>query len=137
MKKIHNLLVFIIFPITIFILLLLNLFLPNKKYKDYKVISYKLQGKNYQLLVADTPAKWEKGLMNFRKLEEAAGMIFLFPDKKYRSFWNKNTLMDLDIYWLDDNKIVGKSFLPSVEKSRQIITVNSPRPVNKVVELAF
>lgn len=119
----------------ILILVLLNIFLPGKKYKDFTTVSYRLENRNYKLLVADTPAKWEKGLMNFRKLEGVAGMIFLFPDKNYRTFWNKNTLMDLDIYWLDDEKLVGKSFLPSIERSRKTVMATSSAPVNKVIEL--
>ncbi len=69
------------------------------------------------------------------KLDGADGMMFLFPDKKVRSFWNKNTFMDLRLYWLDNNVIIGESFLPSIEKSKEIITVISPKEVNKVIEL--
>lgn len=42
---------------------------------------------------------------------------------------------NLDIYWLDDEKIVGKDFLPSIEKSKKVITKTSPAPVNKVIEI--
>ena len=37
-------------------------------------------------------------------------MIFIFPDKERQTFWNKNTYLDLDIYWMNDDKVVGKSF---------------------------
>ena len=43
--------------------------------------------------------------------------------------------MNLDLYWLDDDRIVGKSFLSLIEKSKEIITVSSPKEVNKVIEL--
>jgi len=101
------------------------------------IINYDLDGKKYRLLVAKTPAEREKGLMFYRKLDDADGMIFLFDDKNYRTFWNKNTLMNLNIYWIADNKIIGKDFLPSVEKSKNIVTVSSPKPVDKVVELSL
>lgn len=97
-------------------------------------ISYTLQGREYMLLIAKTPQEWEKGLMYVRKLDNADGMIFLFPDKEVRSFWNKNTYVDLYIYWLDNDKVIGKSFLPSVEKEG-IVSVNSPSLVNKVIEI--
>jgi len=42
---------------------------------------------------------------------------------------------NLDIYWLDDEKIVGKDFLPSIEKSKKVIIKTSPAPVNKVIEI--
>ena len=99
-----------------------------------ETISYSLQGKKYELLVADNSQKWQKGLMDKKRLDNADGMIFIFPDKNVRSFWNENTYLDLDLYWLDDDKIVGKSFLPSVKK-QGVITVTSPTAVNKVIEL--
>lgn len=97
-------------------------------------IPYTLQGKKYILLTAKTRQEWEKGLMYVRKLENADGMIFIFPDKEIRSFWNKNTYLNLDLYWIDDDKVIGKSLLPSVEKTG-IITVSSSSPINKVIEI--
>ena len=62
-------------------------------------------------------------------------MIFLFPDKKPRVFWNKGTLVDLDVYWIFDDKVVGRDFLPSIKKSFGVVYVSSPVPVNKVIEI--
>lgn len=97
-------------------------------------IPYNLQGKQYMLLSAKTPQEWEKGLMDIRKLDNADGMIFIFPNKEVRSFWNKNTYLNLDLYWIDDDKVIGKSFLLSVEKAG-IVSVSSLSPVNKVIEI--
>ncbi len=96
--------------------------------------SYTLEGRKYMLLTARTPQEWQKGLMDVRKLNNADGMIFIFPDKAIRSFWNKNTYVDLNLYWLDDNQVVGRSFLPSVDKGG-IVIVTSPVVINEVVEL--
>ena len=62
-------------------------------------------------------------------------MIFLFPSLEVRSFWNKNTYMDLDVYWLAGDEVLGKSKLPSIEKSKEIVVVDSPAPANKVIEI--
>ncbi len=127
--------------VTIFILLVFFLLfvfiIRNKPITDDKTISYILNGKSYQLLTAKTPQKWEKGLMNYRKLDGADGMMFIFPDKKIRSFWNKNTFMDLRLYWFNDNTVIGESFLPSIEKSKEIVIVTSPSEANRVIELSF
>ncbi len=72
--------------------------------------------------------------MNIKKLNDTDGMIFLFPDKKPRVFWNKGTLVDLDVYWILEDKVVGRDFLPSIDKSSGFVYVSSPVPVNKVVE---
>lgn len=104
-------------------------------YKDFSIIEYKLEDKNLKLLVADTPEKHQKGLMYYRELEGVDGMIFQFPDSHMRTFWNKNTYMNLKIYWVNDKIIVGTSELPSIEKSRETVTVSSPSPANVVIEI--
>ena len=46
----------------------------KNRYKNFEIINYKLRDPSislrtsYKLLVADSPEKWGKGLMNFRKL---------------------------------------------------------------------
>lgn len=116
--------------------LLLFLFFYFKK--SQKLISYSLEGKTYKLIIAKTPIEHQKGLMFYRRKKElkgADGMIFIFSNKNYRTFWNKNTFLDLDVYWIDGDRIVGKDFLPSIEKTKEILTISSPKPVNKVVEI--
>ena len=127
------------FIIGIFILSGVILLNKNRqdqdRYEEFTRINYKLENKNLKLLVADIPEEWQRGLMYFRKLEGVDGMIFIFPDKQQRTFWNKNTFMNLDILWIDGEKVVGKSYLPSIEKSKNIVTVSSPEPADKVIEL--
>lgn len=123
----------------LFLLLAVYYFFTVNKYpcknKDAKI--YKLNNRNYCLLIASNNEQWERGLMFYKKPVDFDGMIFVFPDKKIRNFWNKNTYLDLDVYWMEDDKIVGKSFLPSISKSKKIIMVNSEKKVNKVVEIIF
>ena len=107
----------------------------SSKWKGYRVIRYKLQNKEYKFLVADTQEKWTKGLMYVRDLDNLDGMIFMFPKSQIQSFWNENTLMDLDIFWINNGKVVGTAFLPSIEKSKNKVIINSPKPVDTVVEL--
>jgi len=127
-----------IFIFFILFLLLIGLFITLKKKQDSnnkEAITYQLNNRNYRLFTAKNPQEWEKGLMYYRKLDEVDGMIFIFPSKQIRSFWNKNTLMDLDLYWLNNNDVIGKSYLPSIEKSKEIVIVSSPDKANRVIEL--
>lgn len=100
-----------------------------------QAVLYRLESKKYCLLVADNSQEWTKGLMNYRKPVNFDGMIFIFPKKEIQNFWNMNTYLNLDLYWLDDDKVIGKSFLPSIENTKNIIYVNSPKPANKVIEI--
>lgn len=107
---------------------------PVSPWTGYEEISYHVYSQSYDVLIADTPAKQTKGLMDVRSADEFDGMLFRFPVAETQYFWNENTYMDLDIYWMRKGTVVGKSFLPSIEKKGQII-VNSPEPVDEVVEI--
>jgi len=100
------------------------------------LIAWTAQGQVRQcrLLVADTPEKHEKGLMHMKSLVGYDGMVFLYKDRMVRHFWNKNTHLELYVYWIDGDKLVGKSYLPPEDKAGTVI-VSSPKPVDTVVEL--
>jgi poly-gamma-glutamate synthesis protein (capsule biosynthesis protein) len=100
-----------------------------------RLMPYELENKIYLLREAKTQEEWQKGLMFVKKPVDYDGMIFIFPDKQIRSFWNKNTFVDLEVYWLDDDKIIGKEKLPSIIKTKTVKIITSPLPVNKVVEI--
>lgn len=100
-----------------------------------ETVSMTIEGKKVKLLVADTETEWAYGLMNRRTLPEADGMVFMFPKKEMRTFWNMNTFMDLKVVWMDGNQVIGTSELPSIDKSKEFVTVHSPAPADKVVEL--
>lgn len=117
---------------------LLKFFLRSKPHlADWDDMEYKLGDKKYHLLVADSQSKYMNGLMNFRELKDFDGMIFIFPTKGYRAFWNQNTYLDLQIYWLNNDMVIGTEKLPSIEKTKIVKTIYSPGPADKVIELVI
>jgi uncharacterized membrane protein (UPF0127 family) len=58
-------------------------------------------GAVYAVELARTPEEQAQGLMFRESLGERRGMIFLFSDARPHQFWMKNTMIPLDIVWLD------------------------------------
>src|SRR5437762_8247436 len=56
-------------------------------------------------VAADDPTR-EQGLMFRDRLPEDRGMIFLFLASGVYPFWMKNTLIPLDMIWIDDKNHV-------------------------------
>jgi hypothetical protein len=57
----------------------------------------------FQVELAKTEAEKNRGLMNVAKLDKNKGMLFIFDKEGIYPFWMKNTLIPLDIIWIDNN----------------------------------
>lgn len=55
----------------------------------------------FDVEVADTDAKRQQWLMFREELWSNSGMLFVFETDDYHSFWMKNTLIPLDMIWID------------------------------------
>jgi uncharacterized membrane protein (UPF0127 family) len=66
--------------------------------------------------MADTEHERSMGLSFTQKLNDNAGMLFVFDEVGPKNFWMRDMLFDLDIIWLDENKqVVG--FFEKVSKN--------------------
>lgn len=72
----------------------------------FEKASVGIGNKTLVLEVADTSEKQSYGLMNRNKLGPDEGMIFVFSNETTRSFWMKNTLIDLDIAYVDAKGVI-------------------------------
>jgi uncharacterized membrane protein (UPF0127 family) len=72
--------------------------------------------------------------MNIRKPVPYDGMEFIFSNPSVQRFWNQNTHLDLQVYWIKNDNVIGETDLPSIDNAGQDI-ITSPQEVNKVVEI--
>ena len=61
--------------------------------------------------IADTEEKQVRGLMFRKSIPENYGMLFIYGDEDIRGFWMKNTLVHLDLIYLDADKQVVDMFI--------------------------
>jgi uncharacterized membrane protein (UPF0127 family) len=114
-------------PISIVALLLLLLGNLTACEAHPKVTIVTQEGREiaFQVEIADTPAKRERGLQYRKDLAHDRGMIFLFSTESTQSFWMKNTPIPLDMIFINrDRRIVGivEETLPFSLDSRSVGT---------------
>ena len=62
--------------------------------------------KKFSVELATTRDEIQKGLMGKRFLEENHGMLFIFSEERLLTFWMKNTVIPLDLIYIDNNGII-------------------------------
>lgn len=100
----------VFFAIAYVLTLSLFIFLLHERYfaKDGRIygdrnITMCIKEKCFKLDVAHSEAEREKGLQNIKFLPKDRGMLFVFDKSGVYPFWMKNTFIDLDIIWMDDD----------------------------------
>jgi len=87
----------------------------------------------FQVELADTPQESELGLMNRASMPKDHGMIFEFRPARDVSMWMKNTLIPLDMLFMDDKgKVVA---IAEDARPGSLRLVGPGFPISSVLEL--
>jgi uncharacterized membrane protein (UPF0127 family) len=96
------------------------------------VVAIQVGQKTYQCEIAADDANREQGLMHRKSMPEDHGMIFVFGYEQVLYFWMKNTLIPLDIVYLNrDGKVVAVRQMKPLDVS----SVGSKEPAQYAIEL--
>ena len=85
------------------------------------------------LEIADSEYERQLGLMNRKSMEETQGMLFIFQYERMQSFWMRNTLIPLDILFINKDKEII-----TIHKNTETLSAQSypsTAPAIYVVEL--
>jgi uncharacterized membrane protein (UPF0127 family) len=66
----------------------------------------KVNNKEYEVEIARTEEEKEQGLSNIEYLPDDEGMLFIYDEPQEVGFWMKDTLIPLDIIFIDDEEEV-------------------------------
>jgi uncharacterized membrane protein (UPF0127 family) len=87
----------------------------------------------FDVELAVTREEQARGLMFRKTMDDRAGMFFIFKEEELRHFWMRNTLISLDIIFIDSNFLVvdiHKGAKPLDERA-----ISSRRPARYVLEI--
>jgi uncharacterized membrane protein (UPF0127 family) len=94
-------------------------------------------GAVYRLELARTPEEQGQGLMFRESLPEKTGMLFLFGDKGVHRFWMKNTMIPLDMVWMDaEGRVLFVSADTPPCKADPCPSYGPESPASSVLEVA-
>ena len=109
------------------------------------MINITLGNKKYKVREAKTDEEKRKGLQNVSELAEDEGMIFYFDPPQRVEMWMRDTLIPLDIIYINDDQEVIEIYqgepnddtLHSVENTSYVVEVNRNSGVHVGDELEF
>lgn len=85
----------------------------------------------FNVEIADSKEERKQGLMYREHLNQDKGMLFIFTKEDIHPFWMKNTLIPLDMIWIDE-KMEIVSIFPNAQPCKTK-NCESIRPLKKAM----
>lgn len=118
-------LIFVITSIALIILIIFGVFFLLKNHSEAETAKVCIKERCFNAKIAKTEVDREKGLSNVPYLPENESMLFLFDKPGIYPFWMKDTIISLDMVWIDENLKIVK-----IEKNAQPCTPDSCHSIN-------
>ena len=83
-----------------------NLQVPEFKKTVCEITINNKENKKIYVEIADTENKRSYGLMNREEIMIDNGMLFIWDKSEIRNFWMKNTLLNLDLFFINMRGII-------------------------------
>jgi uncharacterized membrane protein (UPF0127 family) len=90
----------LVIGVLVFLLILMLAFLGGKENHSSEAC---FGEKCFSIELALTSGEREVGLMNRAQMDADKGMLFVFENEGVYPFWMKNTLIPLDMIWIDSD----------------------------------
>lgn len=106
---------------------------PDNMEKTLTIIDKKGEKHSFNVELAITGPQQEQGLMFVKEMPRDAGMLFVFRMVEPRTFWMKNTLIPLDMLFVEaDGRI---QHIHSMAKPLDTSMITSGKPCKAVLEI--
>lgn len=119
---------------------------PKERIKNIREPQFKKEGelefirknhkepvKKIDVELAENDDERSQGLMYRRSMDDSKGMLFIFEQEEPQSFWMKNTVIPLDIIYVNSKMEIVKIFKNTVPFSEK--SLPSEKPATYVVEV--
>ncbi|MCB0727240.1 MAG: DUF192 domain-containing protein [Ignavibacteriae bacterium] len=119
---------------------------PKERIKNIKEPAFKKEGelefmknekeplKKIEIEIAENDAERTQGLMYRKSMDDTKGMLFIFQREEPQSFWMKNTIIPLDIIYVNSKREIVKIYKNTTPFSEN--SLPSGKPATYVVEVA-
>lgn len=74
-----------------------------------------IKGHTWTVEIAQTPEAQRKGLSDRAELPEGTGMLFVYDEPGYRTFWMQGVYIPLDIAFIDSDGLIIRIHTMAVE----------------------